>query len=103
MAVKPYEKLRRSVRRWLLRNLPACRQTVATLSESMERRLTIGERVKTKLHLWACVWCQWYLEHLHLIRDASRAQAEKAPEMMTDASLSNDARERIRRRLTNQN
>jgi hypothetical protein len=53
--------------------------------------------------VWICVWCQWYLEHLVLIRDASRAQAEKAPELMTDATLPTDARERIRRRLTNQN
>lgn len=103
MAVKLYEKLKHTVRYWLLRNLPTCQKTVATISESMERRLTLGERIKTKLHVWICVWCQWYLEHLHLVRDASRAQAEKAPEMMTDATLSSDARERIRRRLTKQN
>ena len=69
----------------------------------MERRLTPGERFKLKIHLWICVWCQWYLEHLQLIRDTSRAQAGKAPDVMTSATLSNDARERIRRRLTNQN
>jgi hypothetical protein len=103
MAVRLYEKLKHTVRYWLLRNLPTCQQTVATISESMERPLSFSERVKTRLHVWICVWCQWYLEHLVLIRDASRAQAEKAPELMTDATLSTDARERIRRRLTNQN
>jgi len=69
----------------------------------MERRLTLRERVKVKLHFWICVWCQWYMEHLQVIRNASRAQAAKAPDAMTSASLSNEARERIRRRLTNQN
>jgi len=69
----------------------------------MERRLTLRERVKVKLHFWICVWCQWYMEHLQVIRNASRAQAAKAPDVMTSASLSNEARERIRRRLTNQN
>jgi hypothetical protein len=103
MAVKLYEKLKHTVRFWLLRNLPPCQQTVETLSQSMERPLTFSERIKTKLHLWICVWCQWYLENLLLIRDASRAQAEKAPELMTDATLSTEAKERIRRRLTNQN
>ena len=102
MAVQLYEKLKHTVRYWLLRNLPPCRQTVETISQSMERPLTFSERIKTKLHLWICVWCQWYLEHLQLIRDTSRAQAEQAPETMTDATLSNDAKERIRRRLTNQ-
>ena len=103
MAVNLYEKFKHTVRYWLLRNLPTCQQTVVTISESMERPLSFSERLKTKLHLWICVWCQWYLEHLQLIRETSRTQAEKAPEMMTDATLSNEARERIRRRLTNQN
>ena len=103
MALKLYDKLKHTVRYWLLRNLPPCQQTVEMISQSMERTLTPSERVKTRLHVWICVWCQWYLEHLQLIRNASRAQAEKAPEVMTDATLSNDAKERIRRRLTNQN
>ena len=103
MALKLYEKLKHAVRFFLLRNLPACQQTVETISQSMERRLTVSERVKLKLHLWICVWCQWYMEHLHLIRDTSRAQTAKAPDVMTNATLSNEARERIRRRLTNQN
>ena len=103
MALKLYDKLKHAVRYWLLRNLPACQQTVETISQSMERPLTLTERVKLKLHLWICVWCQWYLEQLLLIRNASRAQAAKAPDLMTNATLSNDARERIRRRLTKQN
>ena len=103
MALKLYEKLKHTVRYWLLRRLPTCQQTVETISQSMERPLKSGEGFKLKLHLWICVWCQWYMEHLHVIRDASRARAEKAPDMMTSATLSNDARERIRRRLTNQN
>ena len=103
MALKLYDKLKHTVRYWLLRNLPACQQTVETLSQSMERPLTLNERLKVKLHLWICVWCQWYLEHLHLIRNTSRAQAETAPEAMTTASLTNEARERIRRRLSNPN
>ena len=103
MALKLYDKLKHAVRFWLLRTLPTCQQTVETISQSMERRLTLDERVKVKLHFWICVWCQWYMEHLQLIRKTSRAQAAEAPELMTGATLSNEARERIRRRLTNQN
>jgi hypothetical protein len=103
MALKVYDKLKHSIRYWLLRRLPACQQTVEMISQSMERQLTFSERFKVKLHLWICAWCQWYLEHLKLIRETSRTQAEKAPELLTNATLSDDARERIRRRLTNQN
>lgn len=103
MALKLYDKLKRAVRHWLLRTLPTCQQTVETISQSMERRLTTGEAFKLKLHLWVCVWCQWYLEHLNLIRDTSQAQAAATPEQMAGASLSDEARERIRRRLANPN
>ena len=103
MALKFYEKLKHTVRYWLLRRLPTCQQTTETISQSMDRPLTFSERGKVKLHLWICVWCQWYMEHLHIIRDTTRAQAAKAPDAMSGATLSNDARERIRRRLTNQN
>jgi hypothetical protein len=103
MAVKLYDKLKHSVRFWLLRTLPTCQQTVETISQSMERPLTLSEKFKLKLHLWICVWCQWYLEHLHVIRDASRAQGNEAADQITGATLSTEARERIRRRLTDQN
>jgi hypothetical protein len=103
MALKHYEKLKHSVRFWLLRALPTCERTVETISQSMERRLTIGERIKLKLHFWICVWCQWYMEHLQIIRDTSRAHAVEAAEPVSSAILSNEARERIRRRLTKQN
>lgn len=103
MPVKLYDKLKHSIRYRLLRTLPTCQQTVEKISQSMERRLTLRERIDLKLHLWICAWCQWYMEHLHLIRETARAKADEPPDLMPGAGLSNDARERIRRRLTNQN
>ena len=102
MALKIYDKLKHAVRYWLLRSLPTCQQTVETISQSMERPLMLGESIKLKLHLWICAWCQWYMEHLQLIRDTSRAQSSEAPDVMPSVTLSNEARDRIRSRLTNQ-
>ena len=103
MALKVYEKLKHSIRYYLLRTLPTCQQTVDGISQSMERSLSLRERIKLKLHLWICVWCQWYIEHLHVIREAARAKAEEPADLISGRNLSNEARERIRRRLTNQN
>ena len=102
MSLKLYDKLKHAVRYWLLRRLPACQQTVATLSQSMERQLTLRERITVKLHLWICAWCQWYLEHLHLIRDTARAKASESLDLNTGPGLSAEARERIKHNLTNQ-
>jgi hypothetical protein len=100
--VKAYEKLKHSIRYWLLRKLPTCQATVEKISQSMERRLTLRERIELKLHLWICAWCQWYLEHLQLIRDTARAKGAESPDRDLDSvspKLSNEARERIRRKL----
>ncbi len=102
MSMALYEKLKHGVRYWLLRRLPTCQQTVVTLSQSMERSLTLGERITVKLHLWICAWCQWYIEHLHLIRDTARAKGSESPDLSAGA-LSAEARERIKRNLTNNN
>lgn len=103
MALKVYDKLKHSIRYYFLRTLPTCQHTVDTISQSMERSLSIRERIKLKLHLWICVWCQWYIEHLHVIRDAARAKADEPANVISGPGLSSEARERIRRRLTNQN
>jgi len=94
MAPNAYDKLKHSVRYFLLRRLPPCQQIVEQISDSMEHRLSLRERINLKLHLWICAWCQWYLEHLHLIRDAARS---KGPDLTSGPSLSSEARERIKR------
>ncbi len=97
-----YEKAKHAVRFWLLRRLPACKQTVEIISQSMERPLTLRERLLLKLHLWVCMWCLWYMEHLQIMRDALRLQENESDvDISTTTRLSDEARERIRRSLTN--
>lgn len=98
-----YEKSKQTVRYWLLARLPNCQQTVAVISQSLERPLTLRERALLKLHLWVCMWCLWYLEHLQLMRTSLRAGGTKAPEIDSDSrpALSPEARERIKRNLAN--
>ena len=97
-----YNRATHALRYWFLRRLPACKQTVAVISQSMDRPLTLRERVTTKLHLWVCIWCVRYLEQLHLMRGTLRARAAKVPEdgAPTAVSLSSEARERLKRALS---
>lgn len=100
MALKAYDKLKHAIRYWLLRKLPTCQQTVEKISQSMERKLTLRERIDLKLHIWICAWCQWYLEHLQIIREAARAKGAESPDLESmSPSLSSEARERIKRKL----
>ncbi|HEV8140513.1 MAG TPA: zf-HC2 domain-containing protein [Pyrinomonadaceae bacterium] len=100
MALKPYDKLKHAIRYRLLRKLPTCQQTVEKISESMDRELTLRERINLKLHIWICAWCQWYLEHLEIIRETARAKGAESPDLESvSPTLSAEARERIRRKL----
>jgi len=104
MAFKSYDKLKHAIRYWLLRKLPTCQQTVEKISQSMDRKLTTRETIDLKLHIWICAWCQWYLEHLNLIREAARVKGSESAEWdSTSTALSADARERIKRKLAGEN
>jgi hypothetical protein len=71
------------------------------MSESLERRLTLRERVVLKLHLLVCAWCVWYLRQLRFMRDAIRSQADRVSDDKSSAALplSVEARTRIKRAL----
>ena len=102
--MKAYDQLKHSIRYWLLRKLPTCQTTVEKISQSMERKLMLRERFDLKLHLWICAWCQWYLEHLQIIRETARAKGAESPDLDSiSPALSSEARERIRRNLAGGN
>ena len=105
MALKAYDKIKHAVRWWLLRRLPACKQIVKVISESMERKLSLRERITVKLHLWICLWCVWYLEHLNLMRDTIRTKASQQANLESSSlpPLSAEARERMKLRLSQPN
>ena len=105
MADTAYDKLKHSIRYWLLRKLPTCQQTVEKISLSMDRELSLRERIDLKLHIWICAWCQWYMEQLNTIRATARAKGAESPDLdsTSTAALSSEARERIRQKLTGEN
>ena len=100
-----YDKTKHAVRFWLLLRLPPCKQTVEVISQSLERTLTLRERVLLKLHLWVCMWCVWYLEHLQIMRTTMRENVSDLPALESPSTpgLSPEARERIKRKLTGTN
>ena len=101
MTTNPYKKAAHALRWFLLHRLPTCREMVALMSQSMERPLSLRERVLLKLHLWVCAWCAWYLEQLRLLRASLRARAAEGEGFESrGAALPSDARERIRSALT---
>ena len=96
--MKIYLIIKRAVKRWLLRTLQPCREMAPLMSESMERRLTLSEFLKLRLHLLVCAWCRRYLKQIKFMRwivRTPKANGEFTP------SLASEARERIAKTVQN--
>lgn len=79
-----------------------CREVTKLISESLDRPLSFRQRISVAMHLAFCRFCSRYQEQMRLIRAAMRRLATHkgdAVDKTSDASLSPDARERIKREL----
>ncbi len=101
MEAKPKKPLKEVARELILHRLPSCKELLPLISQSLERPLSLRERVVLKTHLFVCAWCDWYLRQLHLLRNTLRAapDTDKSP---AAPALSTEARERLKRALAQQ-
>ncbi len=83
---------------WLAGKLPSCEAITLMVSESYERPLSRRERIQKWLHFTICEWCARYEKQLALMRSAAREAAESS-ERPGGPTLSEDARDRMRRAL----
>lgn len=99
-------KLYQKVKLWwiilILRITPTCKDITRLLSDSMDRNLSLRQRIDIKLHLIMCVWCERYKRQLLFLRDALRHSLAYIEEtgVSPTPSLPPEARERIKRALS---
>ncbi len=79
----------------------SCKEVSRLLSESMERKLSFWERIGLWFHLSMCKLCNGFSKDLQQLREAARRHAEDVENDTgdSDAVLSSEARERMKRRL----
>ena len=77
----------------------SCRQAAELASRVLDRRLSLGERLRLRLHLALCRSCARYQSQLRFLRRAMTRLARRPAESQPGPRLPEDARERIRRRL----
>ena len=89
-------KLRRTLYVAAWRYLPPCKDIVKIISASLDRKLTLRERLIMKLHLAACEPCVRYLDQSKLLSTAAQTIDEELKNDLYAGRLSDDARERIK-------
>ena len=80
----------------------SCRRASQLLSDAMDRRLSLGQRILLRYHLLVCRACNRFRDQLGLIRAAIgmyRDSERHVSESESSIQLSPAARERIQRAL----
>jgi hypothetical protein len=91
-----YLKAKRGIIIFLHKTLPACIDMTQLMSQSLDRRLGLGERITLRLHLWICLNCARYLRQIDLLRNLSRPASRAQVFEDSQPALSNEATERIK-------
>ena len=84
---------------FLARRLPDCKTITPTLSESIDRKLSLKGRIIVRLHLFTCEACVRYLDQIRLLHDLIH---KYQPEQVI-SSLNDTAKERMKAALTSTN
>jgi hypothetical protein len=79
-----------------------CKDASRLVSEDQERELGFQERLGLRLHLWMCAQCRRFERQIQLLRRALRRMAAQTDVDMQIASLTPEARERIRKAVAEQ-
>ena len=77
---------------------PDCPAIARLASAGLDRRLTLIERVRIRMHFLICHWCRRYTRQLRFMRSAARRMAEESANPSAHA-LPPDTRTRFKERL----
>ena len=77
---------------------PNCKQAARLQSEALDHKLPFRKRLGLRIHLMLCKWCCRYGTQVRFLRDAAHEHPDKVSEP-TPQKLSDEARERIKRKL----
>jgi len=79
----------------------SCKEISRLVSESLDRKLPLRQRIRVRLHLLMCRLCSRFRKQTHFLRDAARRYLTTVG--YTDAAagpgLSSEARDRIKQSL----
>lgn len=63
-----------------------CREITALYSESLERKLTLAERMSVRMHIMMCTGCRNFGTQMQTLRQVARAYAKGEHEQDGESS-----------------
>jgi len=78
----------------------SCRRASELMSQQLERKLKLGEKLRLHAHLLICKSCPHTLQQFEILRQASKKFAEHADQQQDEKhTLSDDSKQRILHKL----
>ena len=74
-----------------------CKKVTQMVSESLDRKLPLHQRMGIRVHLFMCKFCSRYRKQLMILREVMRLQEKYVEDTKPSPTLRPEARERIRR------
>ena len=74
----------------------SCKEASRLYSESLDRRLSLWERLSLRFHLVMCRLCTGHTADLDAIREAARKLGRESSEVPSNHALSDEARQRMK-------
>ena len=74
---------------------PACEVISQKISESMDHKISLIDRIKIRIHLLGCKFCQRYEKQLITMQKMMENRANEADESHDGPKLSSDAKQRM--------
>src|SRR5437868_3719452 len=88
---------------WLSKTAEECKTVAPLFSYAFDRKLSIIERLRVRLHLYSCGACLNYVSNLKFMHAVFHAQEENFDHDKIHATLSPEAKERIKEKLKAEN
>jgi hypothetical protein len=82
----------------ICRFTPTCPEVIRVLSQGMDKKLSLGTRIKVRIHFLMCSFCERYMKQLKYMRQVAREFPEKIGDV-ANTTLPTDAKERMKAAL----
>jgi hypothetical protein len=91
--------LKAKFKKWLSIKSEECKRVAPLFSYAYDRRLSLLEKLRVRLHLYTCGACLNYVSNLKFMHEVFHAQEDMCENEKIQASLSPESKERIKEAL----
>ncbi len=93
------ENLTKKFKLWLASKTEHCKSVSPLFSLQRERKLSLIETFRLRLHLFTCSACLNYVTNLNFMHDVFQAQRNQPETDQFQIKLSSDAKERLKKAI----